>query len=202
MYDVAPLAGGAFAVAVGDVSGKGLGAALLMSHVMASMRLLFDERIPLGEMMDRIHGQVLRSSDASHFVTLFLGKLDPAAHALEYVSAGHNPVFVIDAAGGVRAFDATGTPAGLIPGVTFGTARIDLAAGEIVCIYSDGVTEAQDKADEFFGDERLIESIRAKRDRPLEEVMAGVLADLRAFVADAAPSDDITLVLLRRRLPS
>ncbi len=198
LYDVAPLAGGAVALAVGDVSGKGIGAALLMSHVMASMRLLYDETIPLGVMMDRIHGQVLRSSGPSHFVTLFLGKLDPSAHELEYVSAGHNPAIAIDPDGGVQMFDATGTPAGLIAGVTFDTARIAVPPGGIVCVYSDGVTEAQDKDDEFFGEERLIESIKKRRESPLGEVLAGVIADLHAFLGSTPPNDDITLVLLRR----
>ncbi len=169
-----------------------------MSHVMASLRLLYDERISLAEMMNRIHVQILRSSDAAHFVTLFLGKLDPVGHALEYVSAGHNPAILVDRDGGVRTFDATGTPAGLIAGVTFGTERIDLSPGEILCVYSDGVTEAQDEADEYFGDERLIESIEKRRDKPLDEVLAGVLSDLHAFLGITPANDDITLLLLRR----
>ena len=198
LYDVASLAGGAIGLAVGDVSGKGIGAALLMSHVMASMRLLYDEPIPLGDMMDRIHAQVLRSSGPSHFVTLFLGKLDPDVHVLDYVSAGHNPAIAVDPDGSVRMFDATGTPAGLIAGVTFGTAKIELPPDGIVCVYSDGVTEAQDKDDEFYGEERLIESIRRHRDAPLSDVLAGVIADLHAFLGSTPANDDITLVLLRR----
>jgi sigma-B regulation protein RsbU (phosphoserine phosphatase) len=154
---------------------------------MASMRLLYDETIPLGVMMDRIHGQVLRSSGPSHFVTLFLGKLDPSAHELEYVSAGHNPAIAIDPDGGVQMFDATGTPAGLIAGVTFDTARIAVPPGGIVCVYSDGVTEAQDKDDEFFGEELLIESIKRRRESPLGEVLAGVIADLHAFLGSTPP---------------
>lgn len=201
LYDVAPLAGGAIALAVGDVSGKGIGAALLMSHVMASMRLLYDEEIPLREMMDRIHAQVLRSSGPSSFVTLFLGKLDPSTHLLEYVSAGHNPAIAIAPDGDTSTYDATGTPAGLIAGVTFETARIELPPGGIVCIYSDGVTEAQDKDDEYFGDERLIESIRKHRDAPLDQVLSGVIADLHAFLGSTPANDDVTLLLLRRNAP-
>jgi phosphoserine phosphatase RsbU/P len=198
LYDVAPLADETIGLAVGDVSGKGLGAALLMAHVMASLRLLYDETITLGEMMARIHTQVLRSSDASHFVTLFLGKLDPTRHKLQYVSAGHNPAIVIDTNGEVRTYDATGTPAGLIAGVTFGTESIDLPTGAIVCVYSDGVTEAQDEKDEYFGEERLIEALRKRQNMPLDEVLAGLLHDLRLFLGSTPANDDITLLLLRR----
>jgi sigma-B regulation protein RsbU (phosphoserine phosphatase) len=198
LYDAMILPDGNLGLAVGDVSGKGLGAALLMSHVMASMRLLSDEPITLAAMMDRIHAQILRSSDPAHFVTLFLGKLDPKAHSLEYVSAGHNPAIRIDPDGTAQTFDATGTPAGLIAGVSFGTALIDLSPGAMVCVYSDGVTEAQDKEEEFYGDERLIAKLIELRDRSLEEILSGVLSDLHGFVGNAPPNDDITLLLIKR----
>jgi sigma-B regulation protein RsbU (phosphoserine phosphatase) len=149
-------------------------------------------------MMERIHAQVLRSSDAVHFVTLFLARLDPGGDQLEYVSAGHNPAIILEANGDVRTLAATGVPAGLIPGATFGAASIDLRPGSTVCIYSDGVTEAQDEGGEDFGAERLIAALKKRHDRPLAETLSGLLQDLQAFLGERAADDDVTLLLLRR----
>ena len=198
LYDAALMPNGRLFAVLGDVSGKGMGAALLMSHVMASLRLLYDEGRDITAIVERIHKSVLRSSESRRFVTLFFGCVDPSSHRLEYVNAGHNPPFVLDREGGLRQLDPTGLPMGLVDGIPYECGEIDLPEGTLVCVFSDGIPEASNGT-EFYGDERLLESLRSRLDRSLAEISEGVLADLRAFLGDARAGDDVTLLLLRRR---
>lgn len=198
LYDACRFPDGSLCVVVGDVSGKGMPAALLMSHTMASLRLLYEEDVPLSQLVQRVHRQVLRSSNSSSYLTLFLGRLEPETGRLEYVNAGHNPPLLFAADGSVTQLDATGLPVGLIDGVTFETASVEIPPGGMLAIFSDGIPEARTEEDEF-GDDRLCEELRTRRDLPLEEAAEGVLGEVRSFMGDAPPTDDITLFLLRRR---
>jgi serine phosphatase RsbU (regulator of sigma subunit) len=148
-------------------------------------------------MAERVHQELLQASDATRFVTLFLGLLDPRAHRLEYVNAGHNAPLLFTEALDPRALDATGLPLGMIPGARYETGSCELPPGALLCVYSDGVTEAA-REDEMFGDARLVESMRARRAQPLDEVADGLLADLAAFLEGRPAGDDVTLLLLRR----
>lgn len=198
LYDVAELSDGHVGFVLGDVSGKGMGAALLMSHVMASLRVLYGDNLDIKSLVGRVHRQLLRSSESMRFVTLFFGRLDQATHRLEYVSAGHNPAFLLVAGGDVVRLESTGAPLGLIDGSTYETGSVTMPPGALLCVYSDGVTEAQ-VGDEFFDEERLIESLARHRDRPLGDVADGVLDDVQAFLGQDSPGDDVTLLLVRRR---
>jgi sigma-B regulation protein RsbU (phosphoserine phosphatase) len=130
-------------------------------------------------------------------VTLFIGELDCATNRLEYVSAGHNPAFLIDATGDVARLDSTGAPLGLIEGARYETGEVTMPAGGLLCVYSDGVTEAM-AGEEFYDEERLIESLARRRQSPLDDVATGVLDDVQAFLGEGSPGDDVTLLLLRR----
>jgi serine phosphatase RsbU (regulator of sigma subunit)/pSer/pThr/pTyr-binding forkhead associated (FHA) protein len=198
LYDVARLADGRVLLIVGDVTGKGMGAALLMSHVTASLRILYGEQIDLKTLIGRVHEQLLRTSDSMRFVTLFAGILDPREHTLAYVNAGHNPPLLVRPDGEVVRLEATGTPLGLIAGATYDAGRVDLPSDALLCVYSDGITEAA-RGEEFYDEERLVESLLRHRDRAIDDAATGVLGDVRAFIGDASLSDDATLLLLRRR---
>jgi phosphoserine phosphatase RsbU/P len=197
LYDACRFSDGSLCVVVGDVSGKGMPAALLMSHTMASLRLLYEENVPPARLVERVHRQVLRSSNARSYLTLFLGRLEPETGRLEYVNAGHNPPLLFAADGTVTALETTGLPVGLIDGVAFETASVVVPPGGMLAIFSDGIPEARTE-DEEFGDDRLCEELRARRDLPLEEAAEGVLGEVRRFMGDAPPTDDITIFLLRR----
>jgi sigma-B regulation protein RsbU (phosphoserine phosphatase) len=197
LYDAGTLPSGEIMIAVGDVSGKGIGAALLMSHVMASLRILSEERIPLKELVEKVHREVLRVSDPAKFVTLFIGRLDTRTHRLEYVNAGHNPPFLLQQGHDPRTLDSTGMPLGMMEGAIFEAVSCVIPPGALLAIFSDGVTEAEGQ-DEFFGEERLVDALSRHGDRPIEEVTARVLEDVRSFVGETPASDDITLLLLRR----
>lgn len=198
LYDAGVFCEGEVGIAVGDVSGKGLGAALLMSHVMAAVRVLSEERIPLKSLAERLHREVLRVSDPRSFVTLFIGRLDSRAHRLEYVNAGHNPPYLLQNNCAPLTLDSTSMPIGLLEGVPFEAASCEFPPGALLAVFSDGVTEAE-SSDGFFGEERLIESLSRNLALPIEEISAKVLDDVRSFVGGQPPSDDITLFLLRRK---
>lgn len=197
LYDVTRLEDGRVALVLGDVSGKGMGAALLMSNVMACLRVLYQEQLPLGTLVERLHKELFQSSDESYFVTAFLGMLDPRTHRLEYVNAGHNAPFLLDSGGGQRTLPATGVPLGLLDGSTWEVESVEIPPGALLCVFSDGIPEAR-IGSEFYGDERLLESVVERRSQPLESVGEGILFDLCHFLGECRPGDDITLLLARR----
>lgn len=197
LYDFHLDRDGALHLVVGDVTGKGMGAALLMSSFLASARVLYETCETLAEFATRLGAIMNRSTDPKRFVTGFVGRLDPATGTLEYVNAGH-PLPILMRNGELRELESTGVPFGVLPHFPYLARSVDLAGGEVLALFSDGIPEAQ-RGEELFGDQRLHEAMRGTlptddlatlRDRVLERV--------RAFVGDAPRSDDITLVLIRR----
>lgn len=197
LYEVARRPDGRLTVVVGDVSGKGMGAALLMSNVSASLRVLNEEGLALAHLMRRLNQQVFRSTATTHFVTLFLGFLDGPEGRLDYVNGGHNPPLLLLPDGTMRELESTGLPVGLFDDGRFETAATDLPPGSLLCVFSDGITEAA-RDEDFFGEERLAAALRARFDLPLAEISAGVLDELNRFLAGGPAGDDMTLLLLRR----
>lgn len=197
LYDAHRLADGSLTVVLGDVSGKGVGAAMLMSHVTACYRLLFDICPDLAELAERLNKRVFVSSDMMSFVTLFLGKVDPKTHKFQYVSAGHNPAILLCPEEESTELPATGLPIGLMENATYEVQEVELRPGSLFCVYSDGITEAQVE-DEFYGEERLLEALKKRSEEPLQDVVSGLIDDLNGFLGDYEADDDITLFLLRR----
>lgn len=197
LYDVARLPDGRILLVIGDVAGKGLAAAMLMSNVLAGLRVLCQEELPLLRLAQRLHAEVHQSSDAVRFVTLFAGVLDPLAHRLEYVNAGHNAPLLFSGGAPPRTLAATGLPLGMLAGASYEVAEIEVPAGALLCLYSDGISEAE-AGEEQFGEERLWASLRGRRDAGLPALADGLLADVARFLGETAPSDDMTLLLLRR----
>ena len=198
LYDAARLPDGKISVVLGDVSGKGVGAALLMTHVMASFRILYRQSLGMVEIATRLNEQVYASSEMTSFVTIWLGRLDPETHKFEFVNAGHNPGLLICKDGEVRELQATGIPVGLLGESPFTMTEIELPPGCLLCIFSDGIPEAQ-SGEEFYGEERFIRVLKAHADEPLVDVAKAIHDDLNAFLGEESPDDDITLMLLRRR---
>ena len=197
LYDVTRLDDGRIALVVGDVSGKGMAAALLMSNVLAGLRVLYPENPGAAAVAERLDRELLRSSDETHFVTLFLGLLDPRTHALEYVNAGHNAPLLFVAGKEPRQLAATGIPLGMMAGARYEIGHAEMPPGALLCAFSDGIPEAQ-RDEEFYGDERFRASVRCRHDCPLEEIVSGALDDLASFMGEQRFGDDVTLLLLRR----
>jgi sigma-B regulation protein RsbU (phosphoserine phosphatase) len=186
------------ALVVGDVSGKGMPAALLVSTLHSSLRLLAERLSIRPELLERLNRHILESSAANKFITLFAGELDPATGRLVYLNAGHNPALVLRASGAIERLGPGGLPLGLLPGASYRAERLELGAGDLLCLYSDGITEAASPADEEFGLARLAGVLESECKRPLPEVVRAVEDAVTRFVAGEPQGDDQTLVMLRR----
>jgi len=198
-YDLLPLAGGRVSLVLGDVSGKGMPAALMVSTLHSALRLLLD-RAGLGpEFLERLNTHILESSASNKFITLLLAELDPSSGHLQYLNAGHNPGLLLRRDGGVEELGSGGIPLGLLPGSRYESRDVVVQPGDLVCIYSDGITEAEAPDDEEFGTERLLACLRRHRNRPLQAVVDEIDEATIRFAAGLPQRDDQTLILLRRQ---
>lgn len=198
LYDVKTLRDGRTLFLAGDVAGKGLGAALLVSNIMPIVSVLMDEPQDLTQLVTRLNRQTFLSTDPIHYATLFLGTLDLESGVVEYVNAGHNPPYLLNPGRGTEEIGATGTPIGMLEGVPFASGHLTIEPGGMLFVFSDGIPEAQNEAGEFYEEDRLREVICRERERSAEDIVACVKSDLEQFVGDTSPSDDITMLLLKR----
>lgn len=198
LYDVFPLPDGRLAVVIGDVAGKGLGAALLVSSLLPLLRGLAGTIADPSDLVHRLNAVLFAATEPIRYATLFVGLLDPATGELAYVNAGHNPPYVVRGDGAADALAGTGLPVALLDDGVWGAGAVALAPGDLLALYTDGIPEAWNADDEDYGDERLRDLLASLRGRPAGEVRDAVLADVKAFVGEAPTSDDVTLVLLRR----
>jgi serine phosphatase RsbU (regulator of sigma subunit) len=182
---------------VGDVSGKGVGAALLMANIQASLRTRFGIGQSLAAIADAIDRDIEANSPGQMFATLFLGVLDPSTRELHFVNAGHHPQYVIRARGGLQKMPATGLPAGLLAGRGYEQERVLLEPGDLIFFYTDGCPETENERDEMFGADRLesllVESSGASSSRLLERVEAA----LKQFRGSREPFDDATMMAVK-----
>jgi len=196
-YDYVECSAGKLGLAIADVSGKGAGPALLMASAQASLRVLSQiENIPLGTVFPRLNALLYRSTEASKYVTFFYGLLDPATGDLHYVNAGHcYPLHLRRS--GVERLVTGGTVLGLFPQIEIEVARTVLQPGELLLMYTDGLSEVTGPNGEEFGEERIVERTSAVRERSAREVVAELVSAARAF-AGGGLSDDLTVVVVKR----
>lgn len=197
------LANGQVALLVGDVSGKGVGAALLMANVQAALRTRLQLGHDLAEIADAIDRDVAATAPRGLYATLFMGILDPAARRLRYVNAGHNPQFAVRHTPSGTVIDrlsSAGTPIGLLPGRGYTQREITLSAGDHLFFYTDGVVETEDAQGEPFGPERLeallLETTAAGAHDP-DAILQTVEAEITTFRGDIEPFDDATSMVVK-----
>lgn len=196
-YDFLDAPAGEFAALLADVSGKGISAALLMANLQATLR----SQIPLSNgnlprMLEAVNRLFHDSTDPHNFATLFFSQFDPASRRLRYVNCGHNPGLLIRASGEVETLDATATVLGIFDDWTSAEHRTTLNAGDLLAIYSDGVTEAGRDRGEEFGEQRLVDLIFRLRDQDVPRLVLSIVEEARAW-AGAVAEDDITVAVLR-----
>lgn len=200
-YDFLPLAEGRLGIALGDVSGKGIAAALTMASLQASLRAEVSRASSeVGGIVGAVNRLLHGATAQSRYATFFYAQYDPARRELIYVNAGHNPPMLFR---GCRAncdpkrLEAGGTVVGLLPGATYSDATVAMEEGDLLVLFTDGITETMNTADEEWGEARLIHAIRACKDSCPQEIMAHIMRAADEFAAAAEQHDDMTLVVLR-----
>lgn len=197
-YDLwIPDAGRAIVV-VGDVAGKGLPAALLMPALRIAVRSIVSRQTDPARIVAEVNTALCQSTESSSFATLFFASLDRETSVLTYVNAGHLPGLLVDGAGGVRWLMGGGTPVGLIPEAEYESHTLDFAPDDLLVLYTDGIWEAEDRAGEEFGRDRLAHAVLGARDRSVREVVAALREEWERFRDGTGHADDTTVIALRR----
>ena len=198
-YNLLRLHGDRVGVMIGDVSSHGFGAALIMALAMAASGIHAEVAEAPADVLARLEASLADElRDTEMYFTLFYGVLDPKAGRLTYASAGHGYAFhVAGDTGAATRLETTRTPLG------FGSARGEdralpwRAGRDILCLFTDGLVEAEGERGERFGDSRVVGHVIALRERPMEEILTAIYADVAAYTGGAAASDDRTVVLLK-----
>ncbi len=185
---------GRLGIAIGDVSGKGVSAALCMARAMSDLRYRAGGESEPSRILTRVNEALFEDLEEGMFVTVTLASLDPKSRELRYARAGHPPPLVRDRSGQVTELrEASGPALGVSENAVFDQGCCVLDRGDVVVFYSDGVNEAMNPANMLYGDDRFREVLRRAQGGP-QVVHEAVLADLEGFVAGCAPADDLTLV--------
>lgn len=189
---------GAYFVVLADVTGKGMGAALLVSSLDSALRLLLNQGLRGEELLAALNTHIFASSASNTFITLAALELDAKRGGCRYMSAGHNPSLWLRSGEPARMLGATGLPIGLFEGSTYRFEDLQLENNDLLCLYSDGITECLSAADEEFGVERLAVMLEENQQRPLAETADSICGRMTDFAAVGPRGDDQTVVLLRR----
>jgi len=199
-YDLIPLPDGRLGILIADVADKGMGAALYMVLSRTLIRTCAAQHHTRPDcVLKAANRRILVDIQTDQFVTVFYGILDPASGTLTYCNAGHNPPYLLAQNGAtVQALRRTGIPLGMFKDVNWEQRKVRLAPGDVLVLYTDGITEAQNQRDEFFGEERLLEAAQANLARSAQDVQCALMAEVREFVGDAPQFDDITLMVVVR----
>jgi sigma-B regulation protein RsbU (phosphoserine phosphatase) len=199
LYDFIPVQTNLWGLAIADVSGKGVSAALFMALCSTVIRVSGGAEADPSVVLERANQLIYADGRSSMFITIFYGVLDPANRKFSYVNAGHNPPMLVRGTPPeVRTLEEGRCIAlGVVPEVTITCSELALECGDLIVMYTDGVTEAFNPQDEEFGEERLMKYLKMHRNDPVREIINGLVDEVRSFCGSRAQSDDITLVIVR-----
>jgi sigma-B regulation protein RsbU (phosphoserine phosphatase) len=197
-YDFIQMSEGQLCVCLGDVSGKGVPAALLMANLQATVRSQCSHGLSPGECLRSSNDLLYKSTDTGRFATLFVGMLDDKRHSLAYANAGQNPPFLVKQGAEPSRLKAKGLILGYMEDLSYGEGLITFEPGEVLLIYSDGVTEAINAGEEEFGEERLSEVLLQNRGSGSERLLDEIISAVRDHTGTTAQADDITVVVIKR----
>ncbi|HYV07122.1 MAG TPA: SpoIIE family protein phosphatase, partial [Blastocatellia bacterium] len=200
-YDFLQLSNGVFGIAIGDVSGKGIAAALLMASLQASLRgQTMRNTDDLADMMRNVNQLVYQASSENRYATFFYAQYDQTTRQLTYVNAGHNAPIILrklDADWQIIRLEEGGAVVGLLPNFPYAQAAVQLKAGDLLLAFTDGISEAMNSADEEWGEERLIETAKRCDGLSAAEVLARLVQGADEFAAGAPQHDDMTVIVVR-----
>jgi len=198
LYDLALLPDGRLVFLVADVSGKGMGAALLMSNILASFRIQYgDPEFDLVKAVRHVSLQLHKYTAAEDFATLFIGLVDPKEHSLSYINAGHNPPLIARVNGSCKYLDPSGTMIGAFDFSDWQSEKTEFNIGDVLFVFTDGVSEATGK-EALYGEERMEEIIVGSRGLAPKDIAGKLYDDLLSFVDECPCSDDITMLCVKR----
>jgi len=195
-HDWIEMPGGNWGVAVGDVAGKGVPAAILMASVRAALRAQAEHVYALPHVMGRVNEGLVADTEPTEFATLFYGVLDSEARRFTYSSAGHEPAILVRG-GQIRTLEAGGPLLGVSANVDYEQEVVDLASGDMLVIFSDGASDASNYEGERFGRQRLLESIVRHAHHGARRAIEEIQRDIRRFTGLAPQADDLTLVVVK-----
>jgi phosphoserine phosphatase RsbU/P len=208
-YDFVELGDGRIGIALADVSGKGVAAALIMSVVQASLRIISSEGdVPPPRLVARMNEFVYRSTPGNKYATFFYAQLDAQRRQLRYVNAGHNAPYLLRAgrrstAGSappeIEQLSVGGTVVGMFPEMEYEEATVELCPGDVLLAFTDGVPEAHDPENEEFGEERLQQQLRQTAHLPADEISARLSDEMKDWIRDAEQYDDLTFIVMKVR---
>jgi sigma-B regulation protein RsbU (phosphoserine phosphatase) len=197
-YDLVPTGNGAFYLAIADVSGKGVPAALLTSMLQASLRTQAESATPVKDIVSRINRLVSHSTIDEQFATFFLARVDTDSMRMTFSNAGHNPPIVRRGPGERMLLERGGTVVGLFENAGYEEGELELRTGDRIVLYTDGINEAANREGEDYGEERLMDLVQAlPPEMSAREATERVLEDLYRFLDGTEPQDDVTLMVLR-----
>ena len=188
---------GSLALVVGDVSGKGVSAALLMANIQATLRARMPLENDLARLVETIDHEVDENTPGGVFVTLFVGILDTERRVLRYINAGHNPQFVLRASGSIERLSSAGLPVGLYPGQGYAESEVALGDADLLFFYTDGMVETENERGDMFSIDRLEALLVAEHQAGVDDLLDRLERVVREFRGTAEPFDDATMMALR-----
>ena len=194
-FDVIELGDGRVGLVMADVAGKGIPAALLMALLQASLRTLLTASLRGAELIAKLNEHLHAYVPSNRLITLFYAELDPETGDLLYVNAGHNPPLLVGK-GAVSRLRSTGLVLGVVPKENYEARATRLESGDRLVLYTDGVTEAFNRRDEEYGEERLVGFLAARRDLPGEALVSGLVENVIEFSSPVRPRDDMTVMVV------
>lgn len=197
-FDFIALPDGRMGFVLADVCGKGVGAALFMALSRTVFNVMAQSDLPLDVLMTQVNNQIKNNNRANLFVTLFYAVIDPKTGEMAYSNAGHNPPIIVSASGEDKMLPNSGPALGIFPNIAYKTDTLTLAPGDMIVIYTDGITEAVGKDDEEFGEDRLIELLHVYGQNNARAVIYAIAQAVDLFTHNAPPSDDATLLVIKR----
>jgi sigma-B regulation protein RsbU (phosphoserine phosphatase) len=196
-YDVIPITEQEFGIAIADVSGKGAGAALLMSNLQASLHALVCSGMKINVMVERMNNLIYQNTALDKYITFLYGVLDNQTHVFTYCNAGHNPPYKIDKSGKFTELMTGGIVLGMMPDMTFETAQTVLKPEDRIVFFTDGITESMNEKDEEFGEVRVKNLMLKYKDDSAQSLLEKFVSETERFRGKGPQTDDITLLIIK-----
>jgi sigma-B regulation protein RsbU (phosphoserine phosphatase) len=198
LYHFLPRPNGNLFLALGDVAGKGMPAALAMGAATVLIGMLAEIEGDLDQLTLHLHHQLFRSLTSEQFITVFLGELDVETGTMCYVNAGHEPPLLVRSSGKLESLDNTGMPVAMLEDIPIQTSEVNLDKGDLLAVFSDGIPEATTDGENFMGQEPVEQILTENKDEDLGTIRKKIVEKVDEFLNGEPNSDDVTLMLLRR----